>query len=69
MLKNISIIGTAMLLLVACEKVEERIKVNDSPLEESIEDVAEEIVERLFPVKIELDLSPDKEEPNESSSL
>ncbi len=62
MKKNISILATSLLLLAGCEKYEGDLRVNDSPAEQALEDAAEEVIESLFPISIELDLSKEKEE-------
>lgn len=60
MLKNISILTTSMLLLAACEKVD-KVKVNNQPVEEFIEQTSEDFIESILPVDIEIDIKHDDE--------
>ncbi len=62
MLKNISILTTSMLLLAACEKIDKNVKVNNQHFEDALEDAAEDIIENLFPVNVEIDIRHDDDD-------
>lgn len=59
MLKNISILTTSLFLLAACEKYDGKVKVNEQKIEDAAEEFAEDFLESVFPVNIEIDINHD----------